>query len=87
MNSRLPRVGDRVTTADGLKGEVSGVNVLRQTVKVVVNTGDEKESREYPVGDLKFRNRRRKDHDRGGKEERKKGSSSADKREMPQAEE
>ncbi len=87
LNSRLPRVGDRVTTTDGMKGEVSGVNVIRQTVKVVVNTGDEKESREYPVSELKFRSRRRKDHDRGGKEERKKNSSSADKKEKPQAEE
>ena len=34
LNSRLPNVGDYVTTDDGLKGEVSSVNVLRQLVKV-----------------------------------------------------
>jgi len=79
LNSRLPRSGDRVTTADGLKGEVTGVNVLRQTVRVVVNTGEEKESREYPVSQLKFRGRRRKDQDRVSKEEKKKFSALEDK--------
>ena len=48
LNSRLPNVGDRVTTADGLKGEVQSVSVLRQLVKVIVDVGDEKEIREYP---------------------------------------
>ena len=36
LNSRLPSVGDTVTTDDGFKGEVSDVNVLRQTVKVII---------------------------------------------------
>ncbi|MCI8861148.1 MAG: stage 0 sporulation family protein [Lachnospiraceae bacterium] len=62
LNSRLPSLGDHVTTNDGLKGEVQSVNVLRQKVKVVVTLdGDEKEIREYKVDDLKFRPRRRKD--------------------------
>ncbi len=42
LNSRLPNVGDYVTTDDGLKGEVSSVNVLRQLVKVLVEVNDEK---------------------------------------------
>ena len=62
LNSRLPGNGDYVTTADGLKGEVQSVNVLRQKVKVVVTLeGDEKEIREYPVEELKFRPRRKKE--------------------------
>ncbi|MCI9307249.1 MAG: stage 0 sporulation family protein [Lachnospiraceae bacterium] len=62
LNSRLPSLGDHVTTNDGLKGEVQSVNVLRQKVKVIVTLdGDEKEIREYKVDDLKFRPRRRKD--------------------------
>ena len=62
LNSRLPSLGDNVTTNDGLKGEVQSVNVLRQKVKVIVTLdGDEKEIREYKVDDLKFRPRRRKD--------------------------
>lgn len=61
LNSRLPSVGDSVTTKDGLHGEVSGVNVLRQLVKVLIDTGDEKELLEYPVDELRFRPRRKKD--------------------------
>ncbi len=57
LNRKLPGVGDYVTTADGLKGEVQSVNVLRQLVKIVVDEGDEKEIKEYPVEDLQFRRR------------------------------
>ena len=60
LNRRLPNVGDRVTTDDGFKGEVHSVNVLRQLVKVVVEIGDEKEIQEFPVGELKFRSRKKK---------------------------
>lgn len=62
LNSRLPNVGDRVTTDDGLKGEVSSVSVLRQTVKVLVENNDEKELRDYKVDQLKFKPKRRKEH-------------------------
>ena len=61
LNGRMPSVGETVTAADGTKGEVSSINVLRQLVKVVVDIGDEKELREYSVDDLRFRPRRRKD--------------------------
>lgn len=61
LNSRLPSVGDTVTTPEGLKGEVQSVNVLRQIVKVVVELEDAKEAREYKVNELKFRVKRRKD--------------------------
>lgn len=33
LNKKLPNVGDHVTTPEDLKGEVTGVNVLRQMVK------------------------------------------------------
>ena len=62
LNSKLPNVGDYVTTDDGLKGEVHSVNVLRQTVKVIVVVDkDEKEIRDYKVDQLKFKPRRRKE--------------------------
>ena len=62
LNKKLPSNGDRVTTADGFKGEVSGVNVLRQMVKVVINLdNDEKEVREYPVDQIRFRPKRKKE--------------------------
>lgn len=53
LNSRLPSNGDRVTTPDGLKGDVQSVNVLRQLVKVIVTLdNDEKEIREYKAKEL-----------------------------------
>ena len=87
LNSRLPAVGDTVTTSDGLRGEVHSLSVLRQQVKVIVNLdGDEKEIREYKVEELKFRPRRKKDKsDIADKElkklealERKEGKSKLD---------
>ena len=61
LNSRLPNIGDYVTTDDGYKGEVHSVNVLRQTVKVVVTVNDEKEIHDYKVGQLRFRPKRKKE--------------------------
>ena len=60
LNKKLPGLGDRVVTPEGLKGEVQSVNVLRQLVKVLVDAGDEKEIREYPVEELKFKPRQSK---------------------------
>ncbi len=59
LNSRLPSRGERVETMDGFTGEVSDVNVLRQLVKVIIEEGGEKELREYPVSELKFKRRKR----------------------------
>lgn len=62
LNSRLPSVGDIVTTVDNFKGEVSSVNVLRQRVKVIITLDDdEKEIREYPVEEIKFKPKKRVD--------------------------
>ena len=62
LNSKLPNVGDYVTTDDGLKGEVHIVSILRQVVKVIVTVnGDEKEIRDYKVDQLKFRPKRRRE--------------------------
>lgn len=60
LNSKLPGIGDFVTTNDGCKGEVHSVNVLRQLVKVIVNVNDEKEIREYKVDDIRFKPRKKK---------------------------
>ncbi len=62
LNSKLPNIGDYVTTDDGLKGEVHSVSVLRQLVKVIVTVDrDEKEIREYKVEQLRFKPRRKKE--------------------------
>lgn len=62
LNSKLPNVGDFVTTKDGLKGEVQSTSVLKQLVKVIVTLeNDEKEVREYKAADLSFRPKRRRE--------------------------
>ena len=55
-------MGDYVTTDDGLKGEVQSVNVLRQTVKVIVTLDkDDKDVREYRAKQLRFKPKRKKE--------------------------
>ena len=71
LNSQLPGVGDRVTASDGYRGEVQSVNVLRQTVKVIVDVDDEKELREYSVAELRFKPRRRKGNKKDAKQQDK----------------
>ncbi len=75
LNSQMPKVGERVKADDGTKGEVAGVNILRQRVKVLVDTGDEKEIREYPADRLKIHNKKKKNRDhqpgKSGKESKK----------------
>lgn len=61
LNSKLPNLGDLVTTDDGLRGEVQSVSALRQQVKVIVTVNDEKEIREYKLDQLKFKPKRKKD--------------------------
>ena len=60
----LFRSGDNVMVrTDGTKGTVQSVNVLRQLVKILT-TGDDgtPDIREYPVKDIKFKQKRRRDH-------------------------
>ncbi len=79
LNCQMPRIGTWVTTDDGLRGEVSQVNVLRQMAKVIVEVGDEKESREYYVDQLKFKDKRQKNGDEKA-EDSEEGKSSGEKR-------
>lgn len=79
LNSRLPSVGDRVTTGDKLRGEVQSVNILRQTVKVIVEIDDEKEIREYKVDELRYKPKRRRERTKLSPEELKELSALEDK--------
>ncbi len=64
LNSKLPAVGDAVIIREGeVKGTVESVNVLRQTVKVLIQGDDDTDIRECRVEDLKFHPH----HRRGGK--------------------
>ncbi len=89
LNSKMPSLGDRVTTPDGLNGEVNSMDVLRQQVKVLVTLDkDEKDLRTYSVSELRFKPRKRKNNQNNGPEdkevraleelERKEGKSKLD---------
>lgn len=63
LNKTLPSIGEQVRTIDNLNGEVQSVSVLKQRVKVIVTLEkDEKEVREYPVNEIKFRPKKRKEN-------------------------
>lgn len=81
LNGRLPASGDTVQTDDGLKGEVQSVNVLRQLVKVLVTVNDEKELREYEVGQLKFKPRKKKEKGRSANDKELKQLEDMEKKE------
>ena len=61
LNSRMPSVGEKVKTPEGIIGEVKSVSVLRQLARVVIDNGEEKELREYTVDDLRLKPRQKKD--------------------------
>lgn len=57
----LPRVGDETITEDGYHAVVDNVNVLRQKIRVIVDTGNEgKEARTYDAGELEFTKKKKK---------------------------
>ena len=59
LNSKLPNVGDKVTTKDGLQGEVHSINVLKQVVKVIIFDADgDREAKDYPASELLFKARK-----------------------------
>ena len=60
LNSNLPDVGEKVKTFDGLEGEVSSVNVIKQEVKIVVEEGEDREIKTYNVSELKFKPKKKK---------------------------
>ena len=69
LNSKMPSIGDWVTTPDDVRGQVQSVNVLRQTVRVMISTDDdEKEIHDYPVAEITFTPRRKGGRNRDGGE-------------------
>nr|WP_051207461.1 stage 0 sporulation family protein [Butyrivibrio sp. AE3006] len=60
LNRKMPGVGDIVASNDGLEGEVASVNILRQTVRILVDVDDEKEVHEYHVDDITFLRKKQK---------------------------
>lgn len=72
LNDRMPNIGDYVKLPSGQKGEVTGTNVLRQNVKVLVtNDAGEKEIMEFKVEELRFKPKRHRDKNKVSAEELK----------------
>ena len=75
INARMPSVGDTVTAEDGVRGEVSSINILRETMRVFVEAGDEREIHDYHLSQIKEIERRRKQKNKpsqgGGKKQKK----------------
>lgn len=82
LNKRLPRVGEMITCPDGVKAEVKDVNVLKQTVRVIVEIDDEKEMRELSVDEIKFKRHNDKNKDFDKKDKKKKGDKKFSKEEL-----
>ena len=82
LNRSLPKVGDEVQGNDGLSGQVESVNVLRQTVRILVEVDDEKEYHEYHVNDITVLRRRR----RGGSRARKENTDPKEAQELEKLE-
>ena len=59
LNSKLPNVGEKLKTKDGVFGEVQRVDVLRQKVKLIVeDENGDKEIQEYKIDDLVMRKKK-----------------------------
>ena len=60
LNRMMPSVGDFCKTKDGYEGEVASVNILRQTIKLLVDVDDEKEVHDYKLDDIEYTKKRQK---------------------------
>jgi len=66
LNKTMPRVGEEVVTTTGETGIVTSVNILRQKMKVVVETDDMREIREYLAEEIVSHQRRKKNPNNQG---------------------
>ena len=67
LNRKMPGVGDICKAKDGLEGEVSSVNILRQTLKILVDVDDEKEVHEYKLEEIESIKKKQKKKNNNGK--------------------
>ena len=68
LNRKMPSVGDICKANDGLEGEVSSVNILRQTLRILVDVDDEKEVHEYKLEEIEqIKKKPKKKNQNGGK--------------------
>lgn len=70
LNRGMPRPGDEIAAADGLSGTVESINILKQTVRMLVEVNDEKEIHEYGVQDITITRKRRRSRQNSGRKKR-----------------
>lgn len=58
--SKMPKVGQRISTPDG-EGEAKSLDILHEQVEVVFVRGDETERKTYPLSEIQFSKIRRND--------------------------
>ncbi len=65
LNAKMPMVGDNATTPEGVVGKVDSVNVMRQTVRIIITDEEgNKTAEEYKVEELKFKPRKKPKKDK-----------------------
>ena len=65
LNAKMPMVGDNATTPEGVVGKVDSVNVMRQTVRVIITDEEgNKTAEEHKVEELKFKPRKKPKKDK-----------------------
>lgn len=53
LNSKLPKIGEKIKAKDGVSGEVQRVDILKQKVKLIVeDENGDKDVKEYKIDDL-----------------------------------
>ena len=81
LNKQLPNVGDIVENEEGLSGEVQTVNILKQTVRVLIETEDETTVEEMRADQItilerhKKGARRRKERDARAEQEQRQAAA------------
>ncbi len=61
LNAKMPKMGAEAVCADGRSGKVVELDVLRQRVRVLFEEGETKELQYFPVEELTFYPRKKKD--------------------------
>ena len=79
LNARMPKLGEEAITADGQSGKVIELDVLRQRVRVLFEEEDTKEVETFPVEQLTFRPKKKKDPTQQGKKSRAEKGEKAEK--------
>ncbi len=86
LNKTVPKMGEKVKTPEGTEGTVTGLDVLRQRVKVVIQLDeDNKELHEYAASELTFKPRGQKKDVQNGQTDQKKDKSRSEKQQPQRA--